>query len=67
MSEIKGQLLGIVLALALFGVVFGIMVSSFGRTSSAIGQRMTDAATTSATYQEPAAGAPAAGAPAAGN
>lgn len=52
MSEIKGQLLGIVLAIALFGVVFGILVNSFGRTSSAIGSRMTEAVTTQATYVE---------------
>ena len=64
MSEIKGQLLGIVLAIALFGVVFGILVNSFGRTSTAIGNRMTEVASTSAQYVEAAQGAPAAAAPA---
>lgn len=60
MSEIKGQLLGIVLAIALFGVVFGIMVTSFGRTSTAIGNRMDEVAQTSGEYTvAPAAAAPA--------
>lgn len=59
MSEIKGQLLGIVLAIALFGVVFGILVTSFGRTSTAIGNRMTEVASTSAFYYETAGPAPA--------
>ena len=64
MSDIKGQLLGIVLAIALFGVVFGILVNSFGRTSTAIGNRMTEVASTSAYYTDAAQGAPAAAAPA---
>lgn len=64
MSEIKGQLLGIVLAIALFGVVFGILVNSFGKTSTAIGNKMTEVASTSAVYAPPAEGAPAAAAPA---
>ena len=61
MSEIKGQLLGIVLAIALFGVVFGILVNSFGKTSTAIGNRMVGVASTSAEDVEvaPAAAAPA--------
>ncbi|MBR0033591.1 MAG: hypothetical protein IJQ40_00515 [Bacilli bacterium] len=67
MSEIKGQLLGIVLAIALFGVVFGILVNSFGRTSSAIGNRMAEVATTQAEYAEAQEAAPAAAAPAGGN
>ena len=61
MSEVKGQLLGIVLAIALFGIVFGIMVNSFGRTSTIIGNRMVEVASTSSVYQEVAPAAPAAG------
>ena len=62
MSEIKGQLLGIVLAIALFGVVFAIMVNAFGRTSTAIGNRMVNVASTQAQYIESVApAAPAAG------
>lgn len=59
MSEIKGQLLGIVLAIALFGVVFGILVTSFGRSSTLIGNRMADVVETTGSYtMEPAAAAP---------
>ena len=57
MSEIKGQLLGIVLAIALFGIVFGILVTSFGKSATAIGNRMTEVASTSAEYSEVAQGA----------
>ena len=64
MSEIKGQLLGIVLAIALFGVVFGIMVTAFGRTSTSISSRMAETAETTGSYSEFAApGAVAAPAP----
>lgn len=62
MSEIKGQLLGIVLAIALFGVVFGVLVNAFGRTSSAISSRMVEVANTTTTYVDVAPAAPAAGA-----
>lgn len=34
MSEIKGQILGIVLVLAVFGAVAGIMVSLFTNTAT---------------------------------
>lgn len=62
MSEIKGQLLGIVLAIALFGVVFGLLVNSFGRASTSIGNRMAETVTTSGQYVEAAPAAAAAGA-----
>lgn len=61
MSEIKGQLLGVIMAIALFGIVFGIMVNAFGRTSTAVGNRMSEVATTNTTYVEIAPAAPAAG------
>lgn len=62
MSEIKGQLLGIVMAIALFGIVIAIMVSSFGKASTTIGSRIEQAANQTETY--PPAAQPAAAAPA---
>ena len=36
MSEIKGQLLGIILTIAIFGVVLTAMVTSFGKMNRSI-------------------------------
>ena len=43
MSEIKGQLLGIILTIAVFGVVFGVLMASFKNSASSIGVRMDEA------------------------
>lgn len=50
MSEIKGQLLGIILAISIFGVVLAAMVTSFGKMSDKVGERVEQIATTTATY-----------------
>lgn len=47
MSEIKGQLLGIILTISIFGVVLGAMITAFTTASKSIGDKMTAAATTS--------------------
>jgi len=46
MSEIKGQLLSIVLVLAVFGVVIGIMMGAFQGSAEKIGDRVESIATT---------------------
>lgn len=46
MSEIKGQLLGIILTISIFGVVLGAMIAAFTSVSQTIGDKMTDAAST---------------------
>ncbi len=43
MAEIKGQILGVVLVLAIFGVVGGVMVYSFQNASNNIANKITDA------------------------
>ena len=43
MSEIKGQLLGIVLTIAVFGVVLGVMVTAFQKVSKAVENQATSA------------------------
>lgn len=40
MSEIKGQLLGIILAIAVFGVVVGAMTAAFANVSDTIASRV---------------------------
>lgn len=50
MSEIKGQLLGIILTIAVFGVVLTAMVSSFGKMSETVGSRVEEIATTEVSY-----------------
>lgn len=44
MSEVKGQILGIVLVLALFGIVAGLMKSSFGTYKTKIEAQTTEIA-----------------------
>ncbi len=40
MSEIKGQLLGIVLVVSVFGVVGGVLVTAFHKSSKAIATKI---------------------------
>ena len=40
MSEIKGQLLGIVLVVAVFGVVGGVLVTAFSASAEKIGSKI---------------------------
>ena len=44
MSEIKGQLLGLVLAISIFSIVFGVMTVMFFNTSRSIEDRAEDIA-----------------------
>jgi len=43
MSEVKGTLLGIVLAISAFSIIFGIVMASLNKNSNSVAQRMTDA------------------------
>ena len=40
MSEIKGQILGIVLVLAIFGAVAGVMITLFTNTASDLEEKV---------------------------
>lgn len=40
MSEIKGQILGIILTIAVFGAVFGVLAASFKNSADVVGSRM---------------------------
>ena len=42
MSEIKGQLLGIVLVVAVFGVVSTVLVSAFKETAESLEEKIKD-------------------------
>ena len=44
MSEVKGTLLGIVLAVSVFAIVFGIITLAVNRSSNTIAGRMQDTA-----------------------
>lgn len=44
MSEVKGTLLGIVLAVSVFAIVFGIITVAVNRSSNTIAGRMQDTA-----------------------
>ena len=57
MSELKGQLLGIILVIAVFGVVMGLLSAAFQSSAEAISDRVEDIAYTgtSAPQQQPAA------------
>ena len=46
MSEIKGQLLGIILVLAVFGTVLGVLTTAFQHSAETIQDRIEDAAYT---------------------
>ncbi len=50
MSEIKGQLLGVILTLAVFAAVFTVMKGTFSRMSTGISNQV-DSALTSAGVQ----------------
>ena len=51
MSEIKGQLLGILITIAVFGIVLGGMKLAFSNASSTIAEKVAVAAETSTDYQ----------------
>ena len=53
MSEIKGQLLGIVLVIAIFGVVIGIITAAFQASAQAVQTRMEDVAYTNTEKPDP--------------
>ena len=40
MSEIKGQLLGIILVLAIFGAVAGLLMTAFQQTATDVSSKM---------------------------
>ena len=44
MSEVKGSLLGIVLAVSIFTIVFGIITLAVNKSSNTIAGRMQDSA-----------------------
>ena len=60
MSEIKGQLLGIILTVSIFGIVAAAMATAFNSASETIGSKVENVATTNiepqtedkATFQE---------------
>lgn len=43
MSEIKGQLLGMVLVLAIFGIIGGVLYAVFDKTANRIGEKVDSA------------------------
>ena len=53
MSEIKGQLLGILIVLAIFGVVLGAMTAAFTHAADTIQERVEDAAYTNTVRPDP--------------
>ena len=53
MSEIKGQLLGIVLAIGVFGFVFAAMTATFQKVSKAVEDKATSAIAQEASLSEP--------------
>ena len=44
MSEVKGTLLGIVLAISVFSIVFGIMTVAIKRASNTVSERIDETA-----------------------
>ena len=46
MSELKGQLLGIILVIAVFGAVIGILTATFQNSAEVISKRVEDVAYT---------------------
>ncbi len=42
MSEIKGQILGVLLVLAIFGSVAGVMISMFNNTTNEIENKLSE-------------------------
>lgn len=42
MSEIKGQILGVLLVLAIFGSVAGVMISMFNNTTNEIESKLSE-------------------------
>ena len=56
MSEVKGTLLGIVLAITVFTIVFGIISIAVGEAATDVGTRMKDAAVLETEVQNAASG-----------
>ena len=48
MSEVKGTLLGIVLAVSVFAIVFGIITAAIRQASNTVASRINEGATTEA-------------------
>ena len=53
MSEVKGTLLAIVLAVAVFGVVFGIISLAMKQSAESVDNRMSDAAEIEPDFSNP--------------
>ena len=49
MSEIKGQLLGVILTISIFGIVATTMATSFKKAGESIGSKVENAANTTVT------------------
>lgn len=47
MSEIKGQILGIILTIGVFSIVFAALTGAFNRTAGLVEEKMTTALNTS--------------------
>lgn len=47
MSEIKGQLLGIILTITIFGIVAGVMTSAFQKASESVKNKIESVTATS--------------------
>ena len=52
MSELKGQLLGIILVISVFGVLLGILTAAFQHSAETIQSRVEDAAYTNTEHEE---------------
>lgn len=50
MSELKGQLLGMILVLAAFGTILGILIPSFKKSAEAVNKDITTDASGSVTF-----------------
>ena len=52
MSELKGQLLGIILVISVFGVLLGILTAAFQHSAETIQSRVEEAAYTNSDTEE---------------
>lgn len=53
MSEIKGQLLGIILVLSVFATIVAVICTAFERSADVISERVEDAAYTNSSKPNP--------------
>ena len=53
MSELKGQLLGMILVLAAFGTILGILIPAFATSAEAVNKNITVEANGSVKYANP--------------